>query len=60
MREKIITHKGEVYHWRCFWGYGSYYENEKGFVLTNGKGEVDFASAHAREIMRDGKLSISE
>jgi len=45
--KKTITHKGEKYVWKSFFANGSYYENEAGYVLTNNKDDVDFASVHA-------------
>jgi len=51
--EPTIVHNGETFFWVSFFADGSYYENEKGYVLTDGKGEVVFASVHARELMRN-------
>jgi len=42
--KKTIRHEGQVYYWLCTWGDGDYYENAGGFIMTNGKGEVHFAS----------------
>jgi len=51
--EPTIVHNGETFFWVSFFADGSYYENEKGYALTNGGGNVEFASVHARELMRD-------
>lgn len=50
--EPTIVHNGETFFWVSFFADGSYYENEKGYVLTNEKGEVSLASVHARETGR--------
>jgi len=34
MGNKMLVHRGKVFHWRCTWANGDYYENENNFVLT--------------------------
>jgi len=48
MGNKMLVHRGKVFHWRCTWANGDYYENENNFVLTQ-DGTVAIYSSRARD-----------
>ena len=52
MRRETISHGGEIYVWKCPFADGDYYENKKGYLLTNKDGTIRFASAFALESAR--------
>ena len=52
MRRETISHGGETYVWKCPFADGDYYENRKGYLLTNADGTIRFASAFALESSR--------